>query len=140
MFYMANKTSAWLNQKFLQWQSAEGQRKTIGDFSQFLGVGEAALGHWMNGRRDPAFKNASQIANKLNDNTILALLGFDQPELDFLSSFPGEVRDRLLAAKGDLNLYLIASGLSPDSPDAERMIREILGKYDITVKSKTIED
>ena len=98
------------------------------------------MGHWMNGRRDPSYKSASQIANKLNDNGILELLDFNQAESDFLKSFPEDVRERLLAAKADLNLYLISSGESPDSPAAEIMVREILGKYEITVKSKTIED
>jgi hypothetical protein len=140
MNYMSNKTSTWLNQKFLQWQQAEGERKTIGDFAQYLCVGEAALGHWMNGRRDPSFKNAVAISGKLKDPEILELLGFNQVEFPFLESFPKDVRERLLRAKADLNLYLIASDSSPDSPESEVMVKEILGKYGITVSSKTVED
>ena len=140
MITMANKSSKWLNQKFLQWQQLEGERKTIGDFAAYLTVGEAALGHWMNGRRDPSFPNAKIICEKLNDNSLLIILGFNQISDDTLASFPSDIRERLTRAKIEIEKFLIQNETSPDSPEAIQKVTEILGLYGIGVTGRFVSD
>lgn len=134
MNYMTNKSSDWFNKKFLQWQQVEGKRKTIGEFSEYLQVSEAALGHWMNGRRDPAFSNAYGICEKLQDYTLLELLGFkrvDQLVFDFM---PENMKTRFINAKNEIITKFNEHQYLPDSKQGIQMVRETFAKYDIVFK------
>ena len=53
----------WITQKFLDWQSNQGKRKTIDDFAAYIGVSRPLLNQWMNGNIPrPGRENISRLA------------------------------------------------------------------------------
>lgn len=46
-----------LTQSFLIWQAEKGERKTLEDFADYLGVNRSLLSYWMNGKRVPSEEN-----------------------------------------------------------------------------------
>jgi predicted transcriptional regulator len=44
----------WLEEKFLEWQSRAGTRKTLGQFADWLGVKRATLSQWWVGNARPS--------------------------------------------------------------------------------------
>ncbi len=74
----------WLNLRFLDWQRAEGRRKTISEFATYLDVSQASLSDWLHGKYDPKGKNIARIAEGLGYE-IYDILGIPRPlpaELD----------------------------------------------------------
>lgn len=90
----------YLTQKFLDWQAAEGERKTLEDFADFLDVNRSLLSYWMNGSRIPSEKNVDKIAVKFG-NDIYEILDLPRPnpylqKVNRLWEFiPEEVQRRL---------------------------------------------
>lgn len=67
-----------LTKHFLDWQAKEGERKTLEEFSNFLGVNRSLLSYWMNGSRVPKNKNIDKLAVKLG-NEIYDVLDLPRP-------------------------------------------------------------
>ena len=44
----------WINRKFVEWQAAQGKRKTVEEFAIYLGISRPLLNMWMNGNKKPA--------------------------------------------------------------------------------------
>ncbi len=59
--------------------SKVGERKTIGEFAEYLDISRSLLSHYMNGSRNPSKENASKIAAKLGPE-IFDLLGLARPD------------------------------------------------------------
>jgi transcriptional regulator with XRE-family HTH domain len=55
----------WLENKYLEWQTKKGERKTISEFADYLDVNRSLLSFWMNGARIPNEENIIKIAEKL---------------------------------------------------------------------------
>ena len=72
--------SSWLESKYLEWQMAEGERKSIDEFSKFLGVSRPAVSSWLNGHREPTGWNVDKLAQKLGDE-VYEILGLQPPEM-----------------------------------------------------------
>lgn len=64
---MPEKTpiAKWLDRKFLEWQTNEGESKTVSEFADYLDVNRSLLSFWMNGSREPNEDNLIKIAFKL---------------------------------------------------------------------------
>ena len=74
--------SQWLEQKFLEWQTAQGERKTIQDFADYLGVKGSVLSHWMNEiRKKPNSESIRQLSSKLGFE-VYDVLGLPRPDPD----------------------------------------------------------
>lgn len=56
-----------LTQSFLVWQAEEGERKTLEDFADYLGVNRSLLSYWMNGKRIPNDDACEKISAKLGN-------------------------------------------------------------------------
>ena len=69
----------WLNNKFFEWEMNQGERKNISEFAEYLNVSPGALGHWMNGLRQPTGDNVERIAGKLGPQ-IYDFLGLARPD------------------------------------------------------------
>jgi transcriptional regulator with XRE-family HTH domain len=71
-----------LDQKYLQWQTAQGKRKTVQEFADYLGISQSVLSHYMNGKRKkPTSDNLRALSNKLGFE-IYDVLGLPRPDPD----------------------------------------------------------
>jgi len=60
---MTNRFSDWITQKFLEWQAKEGKRKTLEEFSAYIGVSRPLLNMWMNGtKKKPGIENVKMLS------------------------------------------------------------------------------
>jgi len=66
-----------LEKKYLEWQLAAG-RKTIVEFSAFLGVSQPLLSMWMNGKKRPGVENI-KILSEIFGLEVYDSLGIDRP-------------------------------------------------------------
>jgi len=71
--------SAWLNQRFINWQSESGTRKTIRDFAVHLDVDYSLLTKWLSGTAAPGNENVIILGNKLGPE-IYDIRGWPRPE------------------------------------------------------------
>lgn len=70
----------WLDKKYLDWQAKLGERKTLEDFADHLGVSRPLLSFWMNGSREPSEENLIKIAFKLGFQ-VYDVLEIDRPNI-----------------------------------------------------------
>lgn len=73
-----NKFSDWITRKFVEWQAAEGKRKTIEDFAAYLGTSRPLVNMWMNGNKKPGKENIAIMA-ELFGNDIYDVLELPRP-------------------------------------------------------------
>lgn len=76
-----NNFTEFLENSFVKWQSQIGKRKTIKEFSEYLGVSRPLLSIWMLGRQRPGPKNIELLATKLGPE-IYDALGEPRPNPD----------------------------------------------------------
>ena len=73
--------AAWLESKYISWIGEAGKRRTLTDFSKYLGVTQPMLSQWLNGRYVPNTHNISKIAARLGPE-VYDLLGLQRPDPD----------------------------------------------------------
>ena len=73
-----NKLPDFLTKKYLAWQAGLGQRKTLEDFADYLGVSRPLLSFWMNGKRVPNDENLENISLRLG-NEIYDVIELPRP-------------------------------------------------------------
>jgi len=64
---------------YLDWQRAEGERKTFIQFAKYVGISNKQLEHVFNGRRDISETIARRLAVALNDYRFYDIAGLDRP-------------------------------------------------------------
>lgn len=72
------KFSDWVTRKFVEWQAAQGKRKTIEDFAAYLGTSRPLVNMWMNGNKKPGVENIKLLA-ELFGNEIYDVLDLPRP-------------------------------------------------------------
>lgn len=80
---MKMKFTQFLELKFLEWQQAEGGRKTVKQFAAYIGVSQSTISTWWNGDRSPEGENIQKIAHKLGIE-VYDVLGIPRPDPDLL--------------------------------------------------------
>lgn len=66
--YLMSSFAAWITQRFLDWQSSTGRRKTIDEFAAYIGVSRPLLNMWMNGNQPrPGKANIKLLAEIFGD-------------------------------------------------------------------------
>jgi transcriptional regulator with XRE-family HTH domain len=71
-----------LMQKFLEWQIAEGDKRSIKEFAKYLDVKDSALSHWMNEiRKKPDAQSLHKLSLKLGLE-VYDVLGLPRPDAD----------------------------------------------------------
>lgn len=87
-----NEFAVWIENEYLKWQLRQKGRKSIAEFSDWLGFPKTTVVQWMNGQRKPGAETADKISIKLNyDLTVYELLGLPVPEkrlLEFKAMYP----------------------------------------------------
>ena len=111
----------WLQRKYLEWQQKNGIA-SVKDFAKFLDVPYTTLMNIFTGDRESTSMNtAYQIGERLNDFSILELLGYPVPDAP-LVGFTPEQREYVLDFLSRVKTAL--EGLPPDEQDAK--LREML--------------
>ena len=68
----------WITRKFVEWQAAEGRRKTIEEFAAYLGTSRPLVNMWMNGNKKPGKENINILA-EIYGNEIYDVLDLPRP-------------------------------------------------------------
>lgn len=137
-----NKSVAnWFIEKYLDWQRENKELNSMAEFSRYLGVGDKALNTWVNGRNNPSYKKALQVCKKLNDYSLLKILGYQQPDYSpaSLDSLPEELRNNLERALGEIRETFKSNDIESDSSEAETLSVEILKKHGFIFNSNLKE-
>jgi len=98
----------WLKQKYLEWQLSLGDRRSISQFADFLGVPQPSLSEWMGNKYQPRGTSVAKIAEKLGYE-VYDVLGITRPLpkdlnpnmvelIKAVRQFPEGVQTRVLAA------------------------------------------
>lgn len=134
---MEETASAWFITKYLDWQKENQTLNSMAEFSRFLGVGDKAMNTWVNGRNNPSYKTAIKICSRLNDYTLLDLLGYPRPESESipLASLPPELRERLRSALLEIEATLKERSIQPDSPAGAVISASVLQKFGFIINS-----
>lgn len=127
----------WFENKYLKWQLENG-RATIEDFAKYVGISKSYATLILNGqRKNVSMPTAIQIAQKLNDYTILDILGYARPsEFDYLSDeklapianlilqFPEEVRPQIRTAIAKVLATMIEANEIPSEEETLKLMAE----------------
>jgi transcriptional regulator with XRE-family HTH domain len=87
------KTADLLLEHFLAWQSKTGERKTLKEFAELVGMSDKQLNHFFTGRREPGEKIATLFANVFNDHRFYDAVEISRPDpnLRFIERHWGEI-------------------------------------------------
>lgn len=70
-----------LEQKYLQWQTQQGKRRTLDEFAEYLGVGRPVLSNWLTGKRNPGIESLRLLSSRLGFE-VYDVLGLPRPDED----------------------------------------------------------
>jgi transcriptional regulator with XRE-family HTH domain len=124
----------WLNQKFNEWEKAQGGRQSYYAFARYLEVSQSGLGQWMAGSAAPAGDDVLNLANKLGPE-VYDVLGLPRPNVELqrltisYANLPADIRQNLSSAVSEADAALRQQRLRPDSADARKIVIEILAKW-----------
>jgi len=119
----------WLEQKFLEWQVQQGKRSSLDEFAEYLGYTRAYISMILNGsRKNLSMESANQLGKRLNDYSILDILGYARPfsSLDFL---PPELRSDFESAWLEISNEVKTRNIDAGSEEAERIAINILERH-----------
>jgi len=76
-----SRVSEYLMQKFLDWQTATGELKTVTDFGKLMGIDQVHMSLYIRGKRPPVPKHKTLIIGYFGEEAVRA---FDEdPDLFF---------------------------------------------------------
>lgn len=133
-----NKTvSNWFITKYLDWQRENQELNSMAEFARFLGVGDKALNTWMNGRNNPSYKKALIICERLDDFSLIDLLGYPRPASGVsdvpIDSLPPQLQEKLSAALEEIEQTLKTRSIQPDTPEGLEISLSVLQKFGFSV-------
>ena len=102
------KFNEWLEQAYLTWAAESGQRQTLRQFADYLGISNSLLSHYLSGSREPSQENLDRIAEKLGEEAYDAL---ERPR-------PDPILRAVIGKWGEL------------TPEQKRKIRTIINSSD----------
>jgi len=80
--YSMNQFSIWFQNQFIEWEKSQGRRQTVTDFTKYLGLKQAVVSNYLNGKRTPTGENVHKIAQILGP-AIYKILDAEPPDADF---------------------------------------------------------
>lgn len=116
MYLMIDK---YLLEHFLAWQNRVGERKTLKEFAEYIGISDKLLNHYMTGRRMPGEDTATLIYQALGDERIFDITGFERPDmrLAFIrknwENFSDQEKDKVMEM---LSKYRTGGGSAANEP------------------------
>jgi transcriptional regulator with XRE-family HTH domain len=129
----------WLNQKFTEWERAQGHKQSYYAFARYLEVSQSGLAQWMIGNGTPGGDDLLNIANRLGAD-VYDVLGLPRPNAEVqrvtvsFASLPPDIRQRLTNAVGEVDQVLRQERLRPDSAEARPVVLNILAKWGFQFK------
>jgi hypothetical protein len=78
--FMAITLHELLFEKYMDYQKASGQRKTMKQFSEFIGIGQVHMNRLMNERRKAGEKTIVHLADFYQDMRFYDAAGIERPE------------------------------------------------------------
>lgn len=124
----------WLNQKFMDWEKAQGHKQSYYAFARYLEVSQSGLGQWMVGTGVPSGDDLLSIASKLGPE-VYDVLGLPRPNTEVqrvtvsFAILPPDIRQHLTGALTEAEQALRQERLRPDSADARRIVLQVLKKW-----------
>ncbi len=129
----------WLNQKFVEWEKAQGHKQSYYAFARYLEVSQSGLAQWMIGAGVPSGDDLLNIANKMGAE-IYDIIGLPRPNADVqrltvsFASLPADIRQRLTNAIAEADNTLRVERLRPDAAEARKIVVDILAKWGFQFK------
>ena len=128
----------WLNQKFKEWEKAQGKAQSYFAYARYLGVSQTELSAWLSGAAEPTPEEAELLAAKLGPEIHAVMAGHFQggPQpfdllTDALMAIPAGLRERLTQVILEAAREIRAQGLLPESLEAKKITVEIFARHGI---------
>ena len=134
---MRSEFSKWMEKKYLEWQLENG-KASISEFAEFLQLSQSYVSQIMNSTRATiGLKTAVKIANKLGDESIYAILGYEMPETqeELIDSLPAALRSDLKSALREIRETFKERKITSSSEEAEALAESILKKHGFKTNS-----
>jgi transcriptional regulator with XRE-family HTH domain len=86
-------TAGLLLEHFLAWQKETGERQTLKEFAEYIGMSDKQLNHFFTGRREPGEKTAILFATKFSDHRFYDAVSIPRPDpnLKFIQRHWGDI-------------------------------------------------
>ncbi len=118
----------WLEQKFIEWERAQGTRQSYYNFARYLDVNHTALTQWLSGIALPDTDDQAKIADKLGSE-IYALPGLSSTSPAPTLHLPTALRARLDGAMNETSQAISQRQLNAESDEAKRLALKIFEKW-----------
>ena len=124
----------WLNQKFVEWEKAQGGKQSYYAFARYLEVSQSGLSQWMMGSAAPGGDDLLNLAKKLGPE-IYEILGLPRPNVEAqrmtvsFANLPADIRQNLSNAVAEADNAMRQARLRADSAEARKLVVEILAKW-----------
>ncbi len=124
----------WLNQKFNEWEKAQGRRQSYYAFARYLEVSQSGLSQWMTGGSVPGGEDLLALASKLGPE-VYDVLGLPRPNAEIqrmtvsFASLPADIRQRLANAIAEVDQSLRQERMRPDSAEARQIVLDVFAKW-----------
>lgn len=121
----------WIERKYLEWQIKNG-RSTVERFAEYLGVTGSYILQMMSGRKKSIRKGtALMICDRLNDYSLMDILGYERPEPEPIESVPPVIRSQIDAAAAEIQAEFDRLNISHLDDEALGIALRILEKHRI---------
>ncbi len=143
-FVNKGKLANYFERGYLNYQLEHG-RMSQAKFAGVLNFSKGYLNQLLEGKRTSmTFHAALFVADVLEDDEILEILGYSRPDnsprkitLDQLSP---DLQDRLSRSLEEIQDAMSSSGIAPESDEGDTIARAIFEKHGLYVTKSTIEE
>jgi transcriptional regulator with XRE-family HTH domain len=134
---MRSELSKWLEKKYLEWQLENGMAN-ISEFANYLDMSQSYVSQVLNSaRKTIGLKTAVKIANRLGDDSIYKIIGYEMPETqeELIDSLPYKLRSELEHALREIRETFKEREITSSSEGAEELAESILKKHGFKTNS-----
>ena len=119
--------SDWITKKYIDWRGdAIGQQKSISEFSDMLGVPQSLMSQWMRsaGKIPTSQKYIDILLNRYGEEAWEALGFASKGPTSLYDGLPADFKSLVSEVRETIAEYKV----SPDSPEADKVLDEIMRK------------
>ena len=144
LFVNKGKLANYFERGYLNYQLSHG-RMSQAAFARVLNLSKGYMNQLLEGKRTSmTFHAALYVADMLEDDEILEILGYSRPDnsprkitLDQLSPY---LKDRLSRSLEEIQEAILSSGINPESDEGDTIARSIFEKHGLYVTKSTIDE
>jgi len=134
----------WITSKFLDYERQIGQRATITQFADHIGVAQSVLSQWMNGTRSPGNKKSIEKLAAVFGPEVYEVVGKSSTVFNYdpISEAPPEIKSKFSAALAAANQrYREAAeaGTKLSESEAAQILVESMAKYGFSNRSTSTD-